>query len=105
MFYLDDFGAGYSNFNCLLQLPFRVIKLDTCLVHSQKNGIPDFSMVRTLTNLFHDRNLVVIAEGVETDEEVHILTELGVDRIQGFALAKPMPMENLMQFYHEHPLN
>jgi len=103
-FFLDDFGTGYSNFNCLLQLPFRIIKLDTCLVHSGKNGTPDYTMVRTLTKLFHDMNLVVIAEGAETQEEVQMLTEQGVDRIQGFALARPMPVDALMKFYQEHPL-
>lgn len=104
-FFLDDFGAGYSNFNCLLQLPFQVIKLDTCLVHSEKNGVPDYSLVHTLTKLFHDRHLVVIVEGVETEEEVQLLADLGVDRIQGYALAKPMPVEALMKFYQQHPMN
>ena len=103
-FYLDDFGTGYSNFNCLLQLPFRIIKLDTSLVHAGKNGIPDYSMVRTLTKLFHDMDLVVIAEGAETEEEVRMLTEQGVDRIQGFALARPMPSDQLLKFYQNHPV-
>lgn len=103
-FYLDDFGTGYSNFNCLLQLPFRIIKLDTSLVHAGKNGLPDYSMVRTLTKLFHDMDLVVIAEGAETEEEVRMLTEQGVDRIQGFALARPMPSDQLLKFYQNHPV-
>ena len=100
-FYMDDFGTGYSNFNCLLQLPFQIIKLDTCIVHSQRNGVPDYTMVRMLNNLFHDMGLLVVAEGVETDEEVRVLTELGVDRIQGFALARPMPVEALIKFYQD----
>ena len=102
---LDDFGAGYSNFNCLLQLPFQIIKLDTGLVHSGKNGKPNDSMVHTLTNLFHGMDLVVVAEGAETPEEVQILKEQGVDRIQGFALARPMPTDELIKFYQEHPLD
>ena len=104
-FYLDDFGTGYSNFNCLLQLPFQIIKLDTNLVHTVKNGVTDYTMVRTLTKLFHDMDLVVVAEGAETEEEVRMLTEQGVDRIQGFALARPMPIERLLKFYQDHPLN
>lgn len=103
-FYLDDFGAGYSNFNCLLQLPFQIIKLDTCLVHSTKNGQPDYTMVRTLTKLLHDMNLIVIAEGAETEEEVRALAQQGVDRIQGYALARPMPVDALVKFYQEHPV-
>ena len=103
-FYLDDFGTGYSNFNCLLQLPFQVIKLDTCLVHSNVNGVPTHSMSHMLTKLFHDMNLIVVAEGVEKPEEVVALTELGVDRLQGYALARPMPEDALLNFYREHPI-
>ena len=104
-FYLDDFGTGYSNFQCLLQLPFQIIKLDRSLVHAEKDGKPDYSMVRTLTNLFHERNLVVVAEGAETMEEVQELTRRGVDRIQGFALARPMSADALLKFYQEHPVS
>lgn len=100
-FYLDDFGTGYSNFNCLLQLPFRIIKLDTSLAHITKNGVPDYSMVRTLTKLFHDMDLVVVAEGAETEEEVRMLAAQGIDRVQGFALARPMPVDTLLEFYQE----
>ena len=103
-FYLDDFGTGYSNFNCLLQLPFQIIKLDTCLSHPLANGKKDYSIIGTLTKLFHEKKLVVIAEGAETLEEVAALAEQGVDQIQGFALARPMPMDKLMKFYEEHPL-
>ena len=103
-FYLDDFGAGYSNFNCLLQLPFQVIKLDTCLVHAGRNGAADYSTVQTLTKLFHDMNLIVVAEGAETGEEVRMLTEQGVDRIQGYALARPMPVDALVKFYQDNPV-
>ena len=102
-FYLDDFGAGLSNFNRLLQLPFQVIKLDTCLVHAGKDGQPDYTMVSTLTKLFRDMNLTIVAEGAETEEDVQNLTEAGVDRIQGFALARPMPSNQLITFYKEHP--
>ena len=101
-FFLDDFGTGYSNFNCLLQLPFQIIKLDTCLVHSAANGVPDYTMASMLTKLFHDMNLVVIAEGIETKEEVQALTNLGIDRIQGYALARPMPVDKLLTFYREN---
>ena len=103
-FYLDDFGTGYSNFNCLLQLPFQIIKLDACLVRREPNGRPDYTMVRTLTKLFHDMDLIVIAERAENEQEVQALTEQGVDRIQGFALARPMPADTLLKFYRENPV-
>ena len=104
-FYLDDFGSGYSNFNCLLQLPFQIIKLDTCLSHARKNGVPNYNTVRMLTKILHDLGLVVIAEGAETLEEVRMLKHNGVDRVQGFALARPMPLDELKEFYREHPIH
>ena len=103
-FYLDDFGAGYSNFNCLLQLPFQIIKLDTGLIHSGKGGKQDYTVVHTLTKLFHDMDLVVVAEGAETQEEVQMLTAQGIDRIQGYALARPMPVDDVIKFYQAHPV-
>ncbi len=100
-FYLDDFGVGYSNFNCLLQLPFQIIKFDSGLIHNQKSGVHNYSTVQALTRIFHDMNLTVIAEGAETMEEVQALTDVGVDRIQGYVFAHPMPKKELVQFYHD----
>lgn len=100
-FFLDDFGAGYSNFNCLLQLPFQVIKLDACLVRDSRGKTRDLSIVGMLTTLMHDLGLQVVAEGVETMAEVERLRECGVDRIQGYALAKPMPEDQLLSFYRK----
>ena len=100
-FYLDDFGVDCSNFNCLFKLPFSIIKLDPCLVQLDSNGKKNYTVLHTLTKLFHDMDLVVVAEGAETDEEVRMLAEQGVDRIQGFALARPMPVDELIHFYRE----
>ena len=103
-FYLDDFGTGYSNFNCLLQLPFQIVKLDACLVKQKEIPGHDSDIVHTLTKMFHDMKLEVIAEGAETEAEVEALAEKGVDRIQGFALARPMPENALLEFFREHPV-
>ena len=97
-FYLDDFGVGYSNFNCLMQLPFQIIKIDAGLTHSNAST----NVVQALTRIFHDMSLHVVAEGAETAEEVRTLTEIGVDRIQGYFYAKPMPKPELLQFYRDH---
>jgi EAL domain-containing protein (putative c-di-GMP-specific phosphodiesterase class I) len=101
--FLDDFGTGYSNFNFLLQMPFEIAKMDSCLLHSSPEH-DRYLLSRTLTELFHKMNFTVVAEGVETMEEVHSLKELGVDRIQGFALARPMPEDKLISFYRQHPV-
>jgi len=100
-FFLDDFGAGYSNFNCLLQLPFQVIKLDACLVRDDRGRERDLGIVQMLTTLMHNLGLQVVAEGVETMAQVERLRECGVDRIQGYALARPMPEEQVLSFYRK----
>ena len=96
LFYLDDFGTGYSNFNCLLRLPFKCIKLDRSIT----SGTTDDSdrIVSSLTDLFHDMDHVVIAEGAETKEDVDRLLSCGVDRIQGYYYSKPMPKTELVHF-------
>lgn len=100
-FYLDDFGVGYSNFNCLMKLPFQIIKFDAEFLHQQKNGVRDYSTVRALTQLFHDMNFILVAEGVETEDEVHELAQIGIDRIQGYVFARPMPEKEVLRFYRE----
>lgn len=100
-FYLDDFGSGYSNFNCLMQLPFQFIKLDASLVRMDGADMRHAALVRNLTEIFHNMNLKVIAEGVETFEEAARLKKHGVDRIQGYVYAKPMPDDALLIFYEK----
>ena len=97
-FYLDDFGVGYSNFNCVLQLPIRTVKLDMSLTSASAISNDNYGLVKILTDLFHDMGLRVVAEGAETDEQVSILTEYGVDGIQGYYYARPMPINRLIDF-------
>ena len=101
-FYLDDFGVGYSNFNCVLQLPLRTVKLDMSLTSSSALEKENYSLVNILTDLFHDMGLNVVAEGAETDEQVEILTQYGVDGIQGYYFAKPMSLSRLREFLIKH---
>lgn len=99
-FFLDDFGTGLSNFNCLLQLPFESIKLDMELTSTIDTN-PDCGMVKMLIDLFHRMDLTVIAEGVETENQVNALMELCVDKIQGYYYSAPMPINKLEEFYRE----
>ena len=97
-FYLDDFGVGYSNFNCVLRLPLETIKLDMTLTATTENH----NLVSILTDLFHDMELNVVAEGAETAEQVEMLRTLGVDSIQGYYFAKPMPLDSLIAFLNKN---
>lgn len=103
-FYLDDFGAGYSNFNCLLQLPFSNIKLDMHLIRMDilNDGTQRIGLIKTLIGFLHDMNLTVIAEGIETEEVAAVLCDMGADRIQGYICSKPMSEKDLLEFYKKH---
>ena len=103
-FYLDDFGEGFSNFNCLLQLPFSNIKLDMHLIKTDidTDGREKLGLIRTLTGFLHQLGLTVVAEGVETDEVAGVLRAMEMDRIQGYAYAKPMSEAEFLDFYHKN---
>ena len=88
---LDDFGVGYANIKRLLDLPFSHIKLDKCLA-SEASGF-----VEEITKLFRYFNMAIIAEGVETEEQLAAISAAGVDMIQGFYYAKPMAGEDLIE--------
>ena len=100
-FFLDDFGAGYSNFVCLLQLPFQCIKLDMQLVRMDidNNGKERMGLIRTLTGFLHKMGLAVVAEGVENEAVAETMCSIGVDKVQGYVYAKPMPEEKVLGFY------
>ena len=97
-FYLDDFGVGYSNFNCVLRLPLKTVKLDMSLTSTTEKLKEHNNLVCILTDLFHDMGLNVVAEGAETSEQVELLKKYGVDGIQGYYFAKPMPLAKLKEF-------
>ena len=97
-FYLDDFGVGYSNFNCVLRLPLKTVKLDMTLTSTTETLAENRNLVSILTDLFHDMGLQVVAEGAESEEQVNLLRSFGVDGIQGYYFAKPMPIAKLKDF-------
>jgi EAL domain-containing protein (putative c-di-GMP-specific phosphodiesterase class I) len=103
-FFLDDFGTGMSNFNCLLDLPFKNVKLDMCLTATIVTDTTQQTLVSTLTELFHKMDAFVIAEGAETEQQVELLAKYGIDRIQGYYFARPMRLDSLLDFYKKNPL-
>ena len=97
-FYLDDFGVGYSNFNCVLRLPLRTVKLDMSLTATAEKLRENYGLVQILTDLFHDMGMNVVAEGAEYADQVELLTSYGVDGIQGYYFARPMMLDKLTKF-------
>jgi len=89
---IDDFGTGYSSLSHLKRLPIDFLKLDRSFTRDVL-GDDGRSIASAIVGLGHALGLTVIAEGVETDEEAAILTQLGYDEFQGFHFARPMPIE------------
>jgi diguanylate cyclase (GGDEF)-like protein/PAS domain S-box-containing protein len=92
-FSIDDFGTGYSSLAYLSQLPIDTLKIDRAFVSALGKGPENLAIVRTIQQLGRVLQRRVVAEGIETDEQLATLREMGVDAGQGYLLARPMPAE------------
>lgn len=93
---LDDFGTGYSSLSVLRSLPVHGLKIDKSFIDGVADGGADAAMVEMLVLLAHRLGLTVIAEGVERDEQLAVLRELGCDAVQGYLLGRPVPADQLV---------
>lgn len=98
---LDDFGTGYSNLAYLVHLKIDVLKIDRSFVSQMLEDVHVASLVRGIIGLARDFGARVVAEGVETVEQLHALQELGCDEIQGYLLARPMPAPEFRDFLRQ----
>ncbi|WP_434354922.1 EAL domain-containing protein [Parasalinivibrio latis] len=87
---IDDFGTGYSNFNQLRKIKSKILKIDRVFVMDIKEGAVKSSLLNNIVTIAKQHQLDVIAEGIETKEQVNALEELGVEYGQGWILGKPM---------------
>ncbi|HRH44616.1 MAG TPA: EAL domain-containing protein [Pyrinomonadaceae bacterium] len=90
---IDDFGTGYSSLSHLKKLPLDVLKIDKSFVQDMTVSPDDASLVMTIITLAHNLGLKVIAEGVETEEQLRFLHLLRCDEWQGFLYSKPVPAD------------
>ena len=95
---IDDFGTGYSSLSLLRRLPLDEIKIDKSFVENMTNSPQDRVIVGSTIDLAHNLGLEVVAEGVETQEQMALLKELGCDIIQGFLIAEPIESERLLDW-------
>ena len=86
---IDDFGTGYSCLSYLPRLPFDELKIDRSFVNELGERREVDAMVHSLVMLAHNLGMKVIAEGVETEEQMALITEIGCDEVQGYLLGKP----------------
>jgi EAL domain-containing protein (putative c-di-GMP-specific phosphodiesterase class I)/GGDEF domain-containing protein len=87
---LDDFGTGYSNFAYLQKVPATVVKVDQSLIRNVHNNPRDQRIVRSLIGLAKELDYQVVAEGVETEQSLHLIRDWGCHIAQGYHFAKPL---------------
>ena len=99
---IDDFGTGYSSLSYLKRLPINRIKIDKSFVDNIVNNKKDRAIVQTIIIMTELLDLNVIAEGVESLEQIEILNQIGCYEIQGFYFAKPMPVREYNKFFKQY---
>lgn len=90
---LDDFGTGYAAFDYLQELPLDTLKIDRSFVHRLDRTDANRTTVRAMTILARQLGLKTVAEGVESEEQLRRLSEIGCDLMQGFLLGRPVEPE------------
>ena len=98
---IDDFGTGYSNWAYLRQLPAQTVKLDQSLISTLQNSTQDRRLVKTLIELAKGLNYQVVAEGVENEAILSLITEWGCSEAQGFLITQPLDAHALMTWFRE----
>lgn len=101
-FSLDDYGTGYSNLVRVLEYPVDIIKLDKSIVWSAFQGSDNLVTLKNLISMFHDVRRKIVAEGVETEEQATVLSELGCDYLQGYYYSKPVSEEEFLVYVAKH---
>ena len=92
---IDDFGTGYSSLSYLKQFPIDKLKIDRAFVMDIESNNDDKILAKSIIDLAHNLNLSVIAEGVENDQQLKIIEQLGAEEIQGFYFSKPKPANEI----------
>jgi EAL domain-containing protein (putative c-di-GMP-specific phosphodiesterase class I) len=88
--HIDDFGTGYSSLSYLVRLPIHTLKIDRSFVERMDDGDSDLEIVKTIVRLAKNLGLSIIAEGVETEDQLKQLISLGCERAQGYLLSRPV---------------
>ena len=98
---MDDFGTGYSSLNMISTLPVDTLKLDMRFIHNAFEDGGDTRMLEVIIDIADYLSVPVIAEGVETEEQLLALKEIGCDYVQGYYFSRPVPAEEYEHFVVE----
>jgi EAL domain-containing protein (putative c-di-GMP-specific phosphodiesterase class I) len=93
---IDDFGTGHSSLSYLRRFPIDSIKIDQEFVHEIEASQSDRAIVSAVIGMAHGLNLTVIAEGVETEDQLEFLREQDCEEVQGFLFGQPAPAEDVV---------
>ena len=93
---LDDFGAGYTSFSYLKELPADLLKIDGSFIVDMNQHPANIAIVEAIVNLARNLGMKTIAEWAEDNATVQTLAEIGVDYVQGYAVARPQPCDNML---------
>lgn len=102
---IDDFGTGYSSLSYLQGLTFNALKIDQSFISKLPGEASDLNLVKAILNMSKALNMKVVAEGVETEEQLEILKEEGCDYCQGYLFSRPLPLIELTHWLEKnHPV-
>ncbi|MCR4797204.1 MAG: EAL domain-containing protein, partial [Lachnospiraceae bacterium] len=100
-FYLDDFGTGYSNFERLTSGDFQTVKFDKTILYRAMENENTKDLVRSMVEMLKESDIIPLVEGVETEEQKQFSIDNGFDYIQGYNYAKPVPIEELRNYFEK----
>ena len=101
---IDDFGTGYSNLGYLKRFPIDRLKIDQSFIRGIENESTNMEIVRTISTLAKTMSFELVAEGVETTEEMNIVESCGCMFMQGYKFSKPLPSDEFQRWRTEHEL-
>jgi diguanylate cyclase (GGDEF)-like protein/PAS domain S-box-containing protein len=102
VFSIDDFGTGYSCLKHLSVFPINELKIDKSFIDKVLDNASGQSIVQSIIGLGHSLDINIVAEGVESAEQLHILKSMGVNAVQGYLFAKPLTHSNYLKWHKEH---
>lgn len=100
-FSLDDFGSGESNLNYIVEMPVSIVKFDRDMSQAYFADSKARFVMEAAMHMVHDMQLQIVSEGVETEEQMKTIVDLGIDYIQGYYFSKPLPADEFLRFIEQ----